>query len=137
MTPQDSFRFGFLLRCAEDGRSPQEVQALVKMAVGPVAPAVATVLNFLPGPLKGLLSGAKRVAEFPIYASAAGIGLSGLLGGGAGYGLAKLQDKDVDPDEAKQQELIATLRMQADLARRRAAQHAYQSPVPRSRSLLE
>lgn len=64
------------------------------------------------------LTAALQVAlGFPVNMSALGIAGSGLVGAMGGYGLAKLQNTDVDPEDAKRQELLAALRRQAMLAR--------------------
>lgn len=130
MTPQENFRLGFLMRCAEEGCTPEEVQERVKLASAclngtMVKEAVGNVL----GPL---WSAAKTIGYMPVHASALGIAGGAGLGAIGGYGLAKLQSSDVDPEEAKQQELIAALKLQAEMARRRAAQRQYRRPIPAS-----
>lgn len=73
---------------------------------------------------------AKMVGKFPLQLSALGVAGSALTGMAGGYGLAKMQNEQLDPEEAKQQELISIYRLQADLARRKAQQHSYRPAVP-------
>lgn len=131
LTSQACFRLGFLLRCAEEGCDMDEVQGRVKfaadkLAFDPVDSAVDLIKSVAP-PAWGV---AKTMVTAPIHAALLGIGGAGVVGAGAGYGLAKLQNNDVDADEAKQQELITAYRLQADLARRRAQQRSYRRGVP-------
>lgn len=129
MTPQEQFRLGFLMRCAEEGCTPEEIQERVKLANEHLSGGVKTANSSVLGPL---WSAAKTLGYMPIHASALGIAGSAALGGIGGYGLAKFQNADVDPEEAKQQELIAALKLQAELARRRASQRQYRRPIPAS-----
>ena len=140
LTPQDNFRLGFLLRCAEEGCSPAEIESRVKLAfvvrdlekkafVGDVLRAGERLLK-----ATGRLGAA--YAMLPFRTAAIGIGGAGLLGTGLGYGAAKLQQKDIDPEEAKRQELIAAYKMQADRARRRAKQRGYRPSTPKAPQLF-
>lgn len=137
LTPKESFRLGFLLRCAEEGCSPAEIQDRVKLAhvvrglVLQEKQAVAPTST-----LGALWNLGSTVGMAPLHAAAIGIGGAGLLGAGVGYGAAKLQDEEVDPEEAKRQELIAAYKMQADRARRRAKQRGYRKPAPAAPQLF-
>jgi hypothetical protein len=51
-----------------------------------------------------------------------------LGGAGIGWGAAKLQNDDVDPEEAKRHELIAAYKLQADKLRQQAATRSYRKP---------
>lgn len=126
LTPQESFRLGFLLRCAEEGCTPAEIEQRVKLAFIVRGLEKHAVAN----PVDTGIGLAKTWASLPLHIAGLGIAGSGLLGAGIGYGAAKLQDEDVDPEEAKRQELIAAYKMQADRARRRAQQRGYRRPAP-------
>ena len=123
MSRQERFKFGFLLRCADDGCTPDEIRARVKVATF----SLGDILG-----LKELLSGgasaAKTIAMLPVHAAAAGIGTAALGGAGVGWGAAKLQNDDVDPEEAKRHELIAAYKLQADKLRQQAATRSYRKP---------
>jgi hypothetical protein len=140
MTPQENFRFGFLLRCAEEGCTTEEIQERVKLAHDRLqvaarekqafaGPGFAGVARDVLSPVWNL---GKTLVTAPLHATALGIAGSAALGGAGGYALAKLQNADVDPEEAKRQELMAAYKLQAELARRLAAQRSYRRPVPAS-----
>lgn len=130
MTPQENFRLGFLMRCAEEGCTSEEVQERVKIASDHLN---GTMVKSAIGNVAGSLwSAAKTIGYMPVHASALGIAAAAGLGGVGGYGLAKLQSSDIDPEEAKQQELIAAYKLQAEMVRRRASQRQYRRPVPAS-----
>jgi hypothetical protein len=105
--PLDAFKFGFLLRCAEEGLEAPQLQERIKLAgAGTMAlGAAGSTLGAGLGLSKFLLLGG-----IPALA----------LGGGAGLGYlgAKMGERDIDPDEVKVNELIATYQQQADKLRR-------------------
>jgi hypothetical protein len=107
MTDREAFKFGFLLRCADEHLSPEQIRERVKLAYGPALGAAATA------------------GKLGLGALGLGIPLAALGGAGVGYVGAKITDPPVDPDEAKKQELIAAYRQQADRARRTAARVGY------------
>lgn len=129
MTPQESFRLGFLTRCAEEGCDVEEIRGRVKLAS-----ALIKFADIIPREVRDLGSAgwaaAKGLMTLPLHATLYGMATSGALGAGAGYGLAKLQNADVDPEEAKRQELISAYQLQAELARRRAQQRSYRRQAP-------
>lgn len=120
LTPQESFRMGFLLRCAEEGCDVNEIQDRVKFANS-----------------KSWGDVIKSIAMLPVHASALGLGGALLAGPAAGYGLAKLQESSVSPEEINQQELINTYKLQAALAKQRAKQREYRQSAPASPQLFE
>ena len=87
MTPQQNFRLGFLLRCAEEGCDVEEIKDRVKLATWTDPMSYAAPL----------LNVGKSI-----------------------------------PYDAKRQELPAAFKLQADLARRRAAQRQYRLATPAS-----
>lgn len=148
MTPKESFRLGFLLRCAEEGCDVDEIRGRVKLAAAQKQANLPAVVKSLAGagdylwdkgrafvnPAMRLVSGFEML---PIHATALGLAGSAVVGAGGGYGLAKFQEGNVDADEVKRQELIAAYRMQADAARRRAARRSYREPAPRAPRLFD
>jgi hypothetical protein len=136
MTPREGFKYGFLLRCAEEGLTADEAEAraargLEKQAEG----ALGTMVGDAYSGLKTLIGGAPAfIAEHaPAAVGLGALGAAG-AGGGIGYGLAKMQEGDVDPKEVQREELISAYRTQAELARRKAIMDAVQQMQPRSRS---
>ncbi len=111
MTEREAFKFGFLLRCADEGLSPPQLQARIKLA-------------------EGWLSGATNLG---LGAAGLGLAASAGLGAGAGYLTARATEPDVDPEEAKMQELIAAYKQQADQARRTASRIGYRMQTLRPR----
>jgi hypothetical protein len=111
MSPRQAFKFGFLLRCIEDGCTPEDIREKVASL------ATRTKTASFWGSLKtlGLGAGALALAAPPI------------AGGLAGYGLAKATDiDDTDVEEAKNQELIQELQRQTDRAIRMRQARDYQ-----------
>lgn len=145
MTPHDAFKLGFLLRCAEEGCTPDEIRGrvktatLLKQSAGPAITAGTGIGAKMLAKFKGLGKALPLWAGFtqlPYYATSLGLAASAATGAGAGYGLAKLQNQDVDPEEAKRQELIAAYKLQAELARQRASRRSYRQPIPSSPRLF-
>lgn len=130
LTRNECFRLGFLLRCAEEGCDMDEVAERVKLAHDRTKIAAGGVMDWVAGIVRPLWNTAKTVGKFPLQLSALGVAGSALTGMAGGYGLAKMQNEQLDPEEAKQQELISIYRLQADLARRKAQQHSYRTAVP-------
>ena len=145
LTPKEQFRLGFLLRCAEEGCDAEAVRGRTKLA-GELRELVRldvaddlrekTAVGGIGTLLGALGATVKGYAMAPLHLAAIGLGGAGLVGAGLGYGAAKLNDDDVDPEEAKRQELIAAYRMQADKARRRAARTGYRQPKLSAPSLM-
>jgi hypothetical protein len=126
MTPREGFKFGFLLRCAEEGLTAAEAQERAARAEkrAQVGSAIWNLGTKIPGAAwdlgtKGLVLGTAGVAG---------------IGGLGGYGLAKMQEGEVDPAEIQRQELIDAYTSQAELARRKAIMSAARNARPRPRS---
>lgn len=130
LTRSECFRMGFLMRCAEEGCTPEEVAA--RVAFGQEKSADWDVTSMFTKPVGKALSAAKFLALLPLRASGYGILAGAGLGAAGGYGLAKMQNGTLDPDEAKRQELISAYQFQAELARRRASQFSYRKAAPQS-----
>ena len=99
LTPQQAFRYGFLLRCAEEGLADDEVDARLKSAGGPFS-AVADDIQAAAG------LGLKALA----IPAAAAMG----IGGATGYVLAKAREGTLDPAKARKDETIAAYGAYAD-----------------------
>lgn len=117
MTPQDNFRYGFLMSCAQQGLTPDQVREVVKTASEHLRKE-ANVGRSL----------AALWAKLPL--AIAGYGLMGSAGVGAlgGHALAKATEDELDPEEVRRQELLATYRQQAERARRNASRIRYRQP---------
>lgn len=119
LTPQEAFRCGFLLRCADEGLGAAEIEARVKLA-GEFAGQVKQAENPLTAIGKWLLNmGVVGMAAAPMAA-----------GGAAGYGLAKLTEDKTTPEEVQRRELIAAYQQQADRLRRTARARQYRGGAP-------
>lgn len=114
LTPREAFKVGFMLKCADDGLSPAEVQDRVAAAVEILEKRGA--LEF-PQFLKDIQSW-HDLGEFqkkvPGYVLA---GVPALAGVGLGYGLHKLQGEPIDADDVKKRELIEEYRRWTDRAK--------------------
>lgn len=114
LTARQSFKFGFLLQCAEAGLTPTQIEAtldgIIKTAEG-----------------KSFLGSA-----FDLLTTASGLGLAtaGLAGAGGGYMLGRMTDPPIDPEEIKKRELIAVLNQYAAQAKRTSDRVAYRQPAP-------
>lgn len=115
LTPREAFRYGFLLRTAEEGLTPEETQLRMQKAA-------ATLLE--------------NVLGMAGKAGLLGVLGTGLAGAGAGYGLAKMQEGDVSAEDYQRQELIDAYRdASARLRQRTALRKTYLTPPPPPRLL--
>jgi hypothetical protein len=118
LTPRQQFKFGFLLRCADEALSDEQTQDRVKTACDFVEKKGIA-------PIRGAADFGKLMMDTLRSAGWYGLGGSALAGLGTGYGLASLTEKDTDPEEVKKQELIAAYRQQADRVRRNMMARSY------------
>lgn len=128
MTPEENFRFGFLLRCAEEGCSVQEIQDRVKYA-NVLGTAAGTALKW------GIPLTMAAGVVLPAAATLAGT--AGVVGAGdrVGKQLAGMTDPNLDPEDIKRQELINAYRLQAEQIRQRAKRQTYRQSKPKAPSL--
>jgi hypothetical protein len=137
MTPKEGFKYGFLLRCAEEGLTIKEAEARAARGLEKQAEEglVGKVLGDLYSGGKNLITGTPGfIAEHgPKILGVGALGAAG-VGSLGGYGLAKMQEGDVDPEEIQREELISTYRAQAELARRKAIMEAAQQSWARPKS---
>jgi hypothetical protein len=103
LTPQVAFKYGFLLRCLEDGCNPQQIEARVKTADAKT-PAQLTdwkTLKNLGAGTATAFGGLKVLLGYPAFIGAG-------LGAGGALALHHLTEPTIDTDEVKRRELIAT-----------------------------
>ncbi len=113
MTAQDAFKLGFLSRCVEDRVPPAQMLERAKQACDLLKQASVT------GLLGGLLNKGVDVAQ-GVGSAALGYGVPAaivappVLGGLAGYGLARATDiDDTDVAEIKDREVLDAYQRQA------------------------
>jgi hypothetical protein len=141
LTPEQAFKVGFLVRCADEGLTTEETAQRIKSAS--LMEKVA-----LPGILSGALSGVnstlgilgKGLGFAGAVAPAAAItalGVPTLGGAGAGYLAAKATNPDTDElEHAKQDEIEGEYYRLAQEARRAAARKKLQARLGRKVTLL-
>lgn len=132
LSPREAFTFGFLLRCADEGLDPDETRGRIKLAADYLRNIQGFDFTKESSQLLGhaLSGGGKAIGGLASLAKS--LGIVGLLGSGAtglagGYLAGKVTDKEVDPDEIKQQELIAAYQQEADRIRRASKLRAYRN----------
>lgn len=124
LTPVEGFRYGVLLRCAEEGLDP----AATELRIQKIASMQKTAnLSSLAGGALGL---AKQLGWAGVLGSMA-------VGAGTGYGAAKLQEGDVDADDYRKQDVIAALRAQTQQMRERAARLRVFRQAPKTPRLFQ
>lgn len=123
-----AFQLGFAARCREEG--------LTEKAAAGRAAFIKRANPYLAG-LMGLGSGIGKTYEAaatvlkdigkPLATLAVGVPIAAGLGAGAagGYGLAKLNEPDIDEDDIKAQELARTYKVYADRLKARQAYMKY------------
>lgn len=111
MSPQEAFKIGFLLGCADQGLDTETTHGLVKRA--------SRVLGeMIEAPGRIAASVMPAVLNAGLLASV-GIPIAG--GAGIGWAAAKLTDDDSNVDETKSDEILAEYQRLTDQARRQAA----------------
>lgn len=135
LTRQEKFRFGFLQRCAEEGCTIEDIRTRVKFAEAFLRDA--TVLEKKAGWLDTLKALASHGFWLPVTVGALGVGGAATLGAGTGWSLAKMQNQPVDPEEAKQQELLAAYRAQVDRINRKMKTTNYRQTRPSMPKLFD
>ena len=117
MTPRQQFKSAFLKAAADDGLTPAEAAALAedleKSADGENGPA--GWFTGVPG--AGMDLGAKALGYAGKGLLLAG-GIGALGGAAIGGSVAKLQERHVEPEEARKQETIAAYNSFAEQLRR-------------------
>jgi hypothetical protein len=153
LTPKQAFKFGFLLRCADENLSEAEQQERIKYAMDRLTWDGETPLRIDATIVESTIAEWEKQAAGGIVGGigqglgglanlAKNLGWMGLVGGagvgaGGGYLAAKMSEKDIDPDEVKKQELIAAYKQQAERIRRQMAARSYrQAKAPRAPRLV-
>lgn len=120
MDAAQQFKFGFLLRCADEGLTPAETQARIDRGLALMKEATWT----------GAATAAGMLGLAVPMAGAT------LAGAGAGTMAAKLTEPSISPEDVKAEELIAAYRQYADYARRANAARRYRQSMPRRRTMV-
>lgn len=119
MSPQEAFKIGFLLSCADRGLTPEATHALVKEGLAKQALGLGNVVGEMIEAPGRVLS---AIGPTAINAGLlAGIGIPIAAGAGTGWAAAKLTDDDSNVDEAKTDEILAEYQRLTDQARRQTA----------------
>lgn len=126
LSDKDAFKVGFLQRCVQDGLTPDQMLLRVKTA-GELLEKRAFLGGLLGGAAGAVGSAGKTMAGYGIPLALAA---PPILGGLAGYGLAKATDvDDTDADAIKNQELVEEYRRQAERLQRQKAVRDYTKEV--------
>jgi hypothetical protein len=129
LSPKEMFKVAFLARCVHDGLSPEQMLSRVKLATDMLEKRA--FIGGLLGSAAGAVGGAaKGIAGYGIPLALAA---PPILGGLAGYGLAKATDvDDTDVDAIKNQELVEEYRRQAERLKRQKSVRDYTKEVQTS-----
>lgn len=116
LTPNQMFKVGFLLRCADENLSEEATAERVQAAQ-----------RFVDHIEKqgGLGDTAFKITKLIKDIGLVGLAGGGLVGGAGGYAAGVLTDEPTEPEEVKKQELIAAYQQHADQVRRQLAQGRY------------
>ena len=142
LTNREAFKFGFLLRCADENLSPEETQERIKAAAdhfrwdGRPRVDASLVEQVLQAWEKRSSDTISDLLGLLGSTAVGGLGLAAGVGGLGGYGLAKAMRPQVDADEIKQQELVAAYKQQTDRIRRLMAARSYRQNQPPRRARL-
>lgn len=122
MTAQEQFRVGFLMRCAEDGCTLEDISQRIKQANNPLWMGAGI------GAGQAAVSGLSNLKDLfydymksPAYIAGVGIPLAAAAGGALGHGAGIVQSQDADPAELKRQELLQAYKVQAARIKQLAA----------------
>lgn len=107
LNEKQAFKLGFITYCANNDLSARDATKWLKQAAG------------------GLAGSALDMGNLALVGIPAGVGLA--LGGGLGYGAAKLDEPSVTPDDIKAQELAKTYKRFTDRIKARRAYQRYRA----------
>jgi hypothetical protein len=116
LSVQEAFRYGFLLRCTEEGLSFPEMEKRAAIGIEKLASPLGLVKDI-------------GSTGLQLLRNAGLLGIGGAIGVGGGLGLlaANATSPETTVDDYKKQELIEAYKLQASLAKQRqqaAARHA-------------
>lgn len=121
MTAQEQFRVGFLMRCAEDGCTLEDISQRIKQANPLLMGAGIAGGQAAVGGLSNLKDLFYDYMKSPAYIAGVGIPLAAAAGGALGHGAGIVQSQDADPAELKRQELLQAYKVQAARIKQLAA----------------
>jgi hypothetical protein len=121
MTAQEQFRVGFLMRCAEDGCTLEDISQRIKQANPFFMGAGIGGGQAVVGGLSNLKELFYDYMKSPAYIAGVGIPLAAAAGGALGHGAGIVQSQDADPAELKRQELLQAYKVQAARIKQLAA----------------
>lgn len=121
LTAAEGFRYGVLLRCAEEQLDEVATQTRITK--------IASMCKAGVGPVQSAFDAAKSLGWLGILGSMG-------VGAGGGYGLAKLQEGDVDADDYRKQDLMAAYAAATQQMRERAARMKTFKQAPQVPRLL-
>lgn len=124
LSTEQAFKAGFVLRCIEDGRSPEDAEALAKTAAGPIPSWLLSLWGAVSRPASTLAAGlgSTVLGKGIDLGTAALIGApitAGLVGGHVLGRLQNLHDRD-DVDVLKHENLAAEYQRLAEQAEQKA-----------------
>jgi hypothetical protein len=102
MDAQQAFRFGFMLRCAEEGMDESQAEKLASLAKR--ADPLSTILSM----------GWEGAKSLPVLGLAGAAGVGGLTG----MAIAKAQEKPVSVEDVRRDEQIAAYNAYGDRVRK-------------------
>lgn len=134
LTPREAFKYGFLGRCVEEGMSLPEAHQQVKLAIDKMAGLSFMIEKPMGAGVDAVKGLGKAVWSAGIPAALA---IPPVLGGLAGYGLARATDiNDKDEKEVKSDELKDEYARQTELLLRTKALRDARMKRKRSGRLL-
>lgn len=129
LTPKEAFKVGFLTRCVEDGLTPDQMLSAVKLAADMFEKRA--FIGSLLG--KGVDTAAGAAGSLGRMGAVGALLAPPILGGVAGYGLARATDvDDTDVDAIKNRELVEEYQRQAAKMHRQKMVRQYKQDVERT-----
>ena len=110
MTEKEAFKIGFLLKCAEDGLTVDQVESRIQQRASSIKKE-AGGWDLAKSVLGGGINLAGKVLDKAFWPAVIAPPLLGIAGA---YGLSRAQDDTYDVDEAKKREEIAAYRRAID-----------------------
>jgi hypothetical protein len=118
LTEKEAFKLGFLTHCADQGMNIEETRLAIRQTHAQLKQAgIGDFIGSAAGGAKNLVKG--------ILSKGLSLGVPTLLaappliGAGIGLAAAKATEEDMDPEEAKKQELLAEYQRAISLAHSR------------------